>query len=128
MSTLEIAFQTVEYALNYLLDRRGKEKALQREFVEAFREAIIQTRGYIASRRDEASNSDRDTELKLSRAWNKVGLLGRDIEPQGDFYEVFFRKSDFWSDPRGWNLSDKQKLDISLERAENEANKYLSGS
>lgn len=128
MTPLDVGFATIDYALHYLRDKTGRQKALRHDFAEAFREALIQTRSYIADRRDEVSERDRKRELELARAWSKVGLLGLDLDPQGDFYEVFFRKSDFWSDPRGWDLSDKGQLDISLERAEAEASRYLSAS
>ena len=101
---------------------------MQRSFVEAFREALILTRSYIADRRDNVIDIDRKKETELSLAWNKVGLCGRDIEPQGDFYAVYFEKSNFWADPRGWELSNFHNVDISLERAEAEASKFLSTS
>ena len=126
-----LMLRAIDYAIDFFRGREArteKEKQLQRDFVEAFRHALILTRSYIADRRDEVSDKDRNREVQLSQAWNKVGMCGRDLEPQGDFYAVYFEKSNFWADPRGWDLSAKKDLDISLERAEGEASKYLSTS
>lgn len=126
-----LMLRAIDYAIGFFRGRKARteqEKHLQRGFVEAFRHALILTRSYIADRRDKVSEEDRNRELQLSQAWNKVGMCGRDLEPQGDFYAVYFEKSNFWADPRGWDLSEKKDLDVSLERAEAEANKYLSAS
>ena len=65
--------------------------------------------------------------LGLSRAWNTVGLCGRDIEPMGDFYAVFFEKLNYWADPRGRELAGTGELDISLEQAEQAASLVMDG-
>jgi hypothetical protein len=125
-----LLMEVVDYALQLLRIRESnsrKEKALQRAFVEAFRDALILTRAYIADRREGVTEVNRERELELSRAWNAVGLCGRDIEPMGDFYAVFFEKSNYWSDPSGWELADTGELDISLENAENEATRIVGG-
>jgi len=129
MPTEVLMLKAVDYALSLLGIREArseKEKRLQRSFVEAFREALILTRAYVADRRDGVVNVDREKETELSLAWNKVGLCGRDLEPQGDFYAVYFEKSNFWADPSGWELSNPEDVDISLERAEAEASKFLT--
>lgn len=129
MSTEALLLKAVDYALVFLKireDRSEKEKKLQRDFVEAFREALILTRAYIADRRDGLFKENRDTEKELSLAWNKVGLIGKDLEPMGDFYAVYFQKSDFWADPKGWEINNPGGVDISLERAELEAEKFLN--
>ena len=129
MATEVLILEAVNYALTLLGIREArseKEKRLQRSFVEAFREALILTRAYIADRREGVTNVDRTKERELSLAWNKTGICGRDLESQGDFYAVYFEKSDFWSDPKGWELSNIKEMDISLERAEKEASKFLT--
>ena len=118
----------IDYGLQFLKIRESrtlKEKELQRAFVKAFRNALIQTRAYIADRRDGVTGINRERELELSQVWNTVGLCGRDLDPMGDFFAVYFEKSNYWADPRGWELSDSKDLDISLERAEVEATHYL---
>ncbi|GGB81500.1 hypothetical protein GCM10011352_04060 [Marinobacterium zhoushanense] len=125
---ISLMLRAIDYAIDLLRERSArseKEQLLQRKFVESFREALIQTKAYMADRRDNLPSATRDRELQLSQAWNQVGLCGRDLEPDGDFYEVYFKKSDFWSDPRAWDLSNDKNLDISLEKAEFAANKYL---
>lgn len=131
MPIAEVGFllRAVDYAVELFRERDStseKKKQLRRDFTEAFRDALILTRSYIADRRDSVSEQDRQREVQLSQAWNKVGICGQALEPQGDFYAVYFEKSDFWADPRGWNLPENEDLDISLERAQSEANKYLS--
>ena len=129
MATEVLILEAVNYALTLLGIREArseKEKKLQRSFVEAFREALILTRAYVADRRDGVTNVDRKKETELSLAWNKTGICGRDLEPQGDFYAVYFEKSNFWADPKGWELSNIKEMDISLERAEKEASKFLT--
>jgi len=124
-----LMLRAIDYGISFFSGRKARnkeERELQRKFVEAFREALNQTRGYIADRRDNISEVNRAREMQLSASWNKAGLCGRDLEPQGDFYEVYFKKSDFWADPKGWDLSENRELDISLEKAEDEADKYLS--
>lgn len=64
-----------------------------------------------------------EREMQLSTSWNNAGMCGRDLEPQDDFYEMYFMRSDFWTDLRGWDLSANKELDISLEKAEGD--KYL---
>lgn len=129
MGEIELILRAVDYAKSLFVRweaRSEKEKVLQRDFVEALREALILTRAYIADRRDNLAGKSRKKEMQLSAAWNKVGLCGRDLEPQGDFYEVYFKKSDFWADPRGWDLSENKDLDISLAKAETAANTFLN--
>lgn len=129
MAAETLLLKAVDYALVFLRireDRSEKERKLQRDFVEAFREALILTRAYIADKRDGRIKEDRNTEKDLSLAWNKVGLIGKDIEPMGDFYAVYFQKSDFWADPKGWKIDNPENVDISLERAEAEAEKFLT--
>ncbi|GEM_PF-6807359 len=128
IAEIGLMLSAIDYAIDFFRGRRArteKEQQLQRDFVEAFREALILTRSYIADRKNDVSDEDRERELALSLAWNKVGMCGRDLEPQGDFYAVYFEKSNFWAEPRAWDLSDKSELDISLKHAESEANKYL---
>lgn len=126
-----LMLRAIDYAIELFRGREAKtekEKQLQRNFVEAFRHALILTRSYISDRRDRISEEDRNREVQLSHAWNKVGMCGLDLEPQGDFYAVYFEKSNFWADPRGWDLSEKKDINISLEHAEAEASKYLKTS
>ncbi len=123
-----LMLRAIDYGISFFSGRKAtseNERQLQRKFVEAFREALILTKGYVADRRNDLIDENREKEMQLSAAWNRAGMCGRELEPQGDFYEVYFMKSDFWADPRGWDLSDNQDLDISLEKAEAEADKYL---
>ena len=125
---VDLLLRAIDYGISFFSGREARNKEdleLQRKFVEAFREALLQTRGYVADRRDNITEENREREMQLSAAWNNTGLRGRDLEPQGDFYEVYFMKSNFWADPRGWDLSENKELDISLEKAEAEADKYL---
>lgn len=129
MATETLLLKAVDYALVFLRVRESrseKEKKLQKDFVQAFREALLLTRAYIADKRDGLVERDREIEKKLSLAWNQVGLIGKELEPMGDFYPVYFQKSDFWSDPRGWKINNKQNVDISLERAISKAEKFLN--
>jgi hypothetical protein len=131
MTTEVLLLKAVDYALslfNYRENCSDKERVLQRSFVEAFRNALIMTRAYIADRRDGVTPVNRDKEIELSLAWNKVGLCGKDLEPMGDFYVVYFEKSNFWADPSGWELDNNDDIDISLKRAEEEAQKFISSS
>ena len=128
MAAETLILQAIDYTLELLRvreSRSAKEKATKRAFAAEFREAMILTRAYVADRRDGRTSRDRDKEVELSLAWNKVGLRGQELEPQEDFYVVYFEKSDFWSDPSGWELSNEQNLDITLQRAEEEAQSYL---
>lgn len=129
MAAEVLMFRAIDYALSLLSIRKTRsenEMKLQRNFVEAFREALILTRAYVADKRDGIVSVSREKETELSLAWNKVGLCGRDLEPQGDFYAVYFEKSNFWADPSGWELSNIKDVDISLEKAEAKASNYLT--
>ena len=128
MATEMLLLKAVDYTIKFLTGRKirsEKEKALQDKFVRAFREALIQTRSYIADRREGVVERDRAREENLSLAWNEVGLCGRKLDPYDDFYVVYFKKSDYWADPSQWKLNDTGEIDISLKRAVQEADKYL---
>lgn len=129
MSGTAILFkEVIDYALQFLKIREArseKEKELQRQFVSAFRNALLLTRAYIADRRDGITGVDREKEVGLSQAWNSVGICGRELEPQGDFYAVYFEKANYWADPNGWEISECKDLDISLEKAETEAARFI---
>ena len=95
MATETILLKAVDYTLQLLRIRESRSKQEQefkRAFIEAFREALLLTRAYLADRRDRIIDRNREKELELSQAWNRVGLCGRDIEPMGDFYVVYFGK------------------------------------
>ena len=131
MTTEMLLLKAVDYTIKLITGREirsEKKRALQQKFVESFREALIQTRAYLADRRDGVLERDRTKEEKLSLAWNKVGLCGRELEPMDDFYVVYFEKSDYWADPSAWELKNFDDIDISLERAEEKAERFLSSS
>jgi hypothetical protein len=129
MATEMLLPKAVDYTIKLLTRREirtERERALQQKFIASFREALIQTRAYLADRRDGVVERDRTREEKLSLAWNKVGLCGRELEPMDDFYVVYFEKSNYWADPSAWELQNSDDIDISLERAEEIANRFLS--
>jgi hypothetical protein len=130
MSTEMLLLKAVDYTIKLLTGRETrseKEKVLQQEFIHSFREALIQTRVYLADRRDEVIERDRKREETLSLAWNKVGLCGRKLDPMDDFYVIYFEKSDYWADPSEWKLYNSDEIDISLKRAEEKAKSFEVG-
>lgn len=122
----------VDYILQLLKireDRDEQRKQRESEALQAFRNAILLTRSYLADRRDRRTPRDRQKEVTLFQAWNTVGLKVREIgTPKAhEIYQIFFEKADYWSDPKGWEDEQTGKeIDISLERVENDINQILN--
>lgn len=71
MTAETLLLKAVDYTLKFLKireDANEKEKQMKVSALEAFRDAIVLTRSYIADRREGNKDRDRDRELELSRA------------------------------------------------------------
>jgi hypothetical protein len=129
MAAETLLLKAVDYALQFLRGREVRseqERELRTAFLEAFRDALVRTRSCIADQRDGVAERHRATELKLSRAWNQVGIRVQSLPGGEELNQLYFAKADYWSDPSQWEHCELSKVDISLERAESEAKKLLA--
>lgn len=147
MTPESMLLKAVDYTLQFLKIRENadeKEKQLKFAALEAFREAVVVTRSYIAERRDHCfyknglekngtenhgSPKTRDTEkeLELSRAWNSVGVSIAKFgsKESGELHDICFGKADYWSDPSDWKENREGEIDISLDRVSKEISRLL---
>ena len=91
------------------------------EILEACLGAYHDTKAYIADRRENLIERDRDKEMAISKAWTHAGLLINKLNtPEAEeLYIISFKKADYWSDPGLWeqNLNGNE-IDISLTTVE----------
>ncbi|SRR5579883_564875 len=87
--------------------------------------AATETRAYIALTRDQPAARNREKEVALAHLWERAGI---DIyQINRDLAERCLLKADFWSDPQGWTLAEKDDSRIRLDELSAEARSLLLG-
>lgn len=99
--------------------RRDERK---RKAVAAFLEALSETRMYMA-RLAQGEDDDRETEAKLARLWNTAAVELRDVDH--DLADRCMVKGQYWSDPRGWSMDEKEEARIKLDTVFQQARSLL---
>ena len=128
MTEVAMMLKAVDYMVQLLKGREAisaKDHENRVAFAKVFRDALVQTRAYIADQRDGIIERDRNRERELSQAWNLVGIKAQDVPGGDELNDLYYGKADYWSDPTGWEKSELSGIDISLERAESEAKNLM---
>ncbi len=130
MAAETLLLKAVEYIWDFFKGRKNeneKEKKLKDSALEAFRDAVVVTRAYIADRRDGITERDRKKEQELSKAWNAVGIRLNKIKTDEakELHRICFNKADYWSDPARWKNNKEGEIDISLSKVNRSISQLL---
>jgi hypothetical protein len=90
-----------------------EKKAETKAALESLLDAVRDTRIYLAKLRDDPANVNYDTQRDLSQLWAKAGTAMMTINQELAIRYVL--KADYWSDPRGWEGKNNDKLLIELD-------------
>jgi hypothetical protein len=76
--------------------------------------AVTQTRHYLATLRNHPEGRNPDRQAALVALWSEAGRHMLPIEP--NLAGAYLLKADYWSDPEGWTLQQKDEQIIELDR------------
>lgn len=116
----------VDTLLDWARDLQASQAARNEDVRKALKSislAAVETRGYLADLRDGASDRDRSREGGLARLWTEAGHDLAQIDRE--LAERCLLKADYWSDPTGWDASQRETSAIRLEELHQEARDLL---
>lgn len=108
--------------LKYFRDERHYKRDLQDQALLAIRQALQETKQYLARRARGAERSI-EKEHELSNLWSIAGVHAREFGP--DLARRLGAKSSYWLEPENWDTDEIYEAGIKIERINMEVSELL---
>lgn len=108
--------------LKYFRDERHHKRDKQDQALMAIREALQETKQYLALR-DRGGERSIEKEHELSNLWSIAGVHAREFGP--DLARRLGEKSSYWLEPENWNTDEIYEAGLKIERINMEVSELL---
>jgi len=113
ITTIDKALGLIGLAGNWKQEHYEKIKTQKKIALESLISAVSETRKYLAVVRTEPTSRDKKQEEALAGAWHKAAKDMWFLD--GGLGSVYLSKADYWLDPEGWTLAEKNDAEIQLD-------------